>query len=176
MPIRPIKKSGDLAAAVEGSVSEAEAMYHRLVVVVETGSAQTDSDFMAIATQHSWPAINVNLELSSCLKDMPSKSRPLNVDRCLRDIIGNYTSDIVLLTHNEILFDRALEQNPALTLRHLSRNKTIVAAWNGHITGQHLVFGPPEHPDHQRFEVEDEIVLNVNAMNGCAQMPAEARL
>lgn len=173
MPIRSIKTSSGLAAVLQESVSETQGMYHRLVIVVETESIQKHSDLVSIANKCSWPVINVNLELSSRLKDMPINSRPLNVDQCLREIIGAQSSGIVLLLHNEILFDRALEQNPALMLRHLSRNRTVVAAWNGHVSGRNLVFGPPEHPDHQRFELDDEIVLNVNAIDDNARIPAE---
>ena len=173
MPIQSINTSNALAPSLRESVSETQGMYHRLVIVVETDSTQKPGDLVEVAKQCTWPVINVNLELSSRLKDMSINSRPLNVDRCLRQIIGDHTSDIVVLIHNEILFDRALEQNPMLMLRHLSRNKTIVAALNGHVAGGYLVFGPPEHPDHQRFEIDDEIVLNVNPINDHARMPAE---
>jgi len=172
MPIRTIRSSNGLAETLEESVLETLVMFHRLVIVVEADSSQKDSDLVSIAKQNSWPVINVNLELSRRLKDLPTNSRPLEVIGYLREIIGSNSSGTVVLIHNEVLFDRALKQNPASMLRAISRNKTIVVAWNGHVSGQHLVFGPPEHPDHQRFEIDDEIVLNINSIDGSAKMPS----
>jgi len=162
MNIRALDNLSEPKAAIQQAVSDASAMYHRLVFVVRDTDQKFEDGLRTAVEECGWPWVNLNLELSLLLKDMPVKSRPLKVDSSLRAILSSQDSPVLCLGHTEILFDRGLEQNPALTLRHLSRNKTLIATWNGRVAGRHLIFGPSDHPDHRRVEIEDEIILDTN--------------
>ena len=58
---------------------------------------------------------------------------------------------LVLLDNIEILFDAALKQDPLRLLQGVSRNRTIVAAWNGTLENRYLTYASPEHPEHRRY-------------------------
>ncbi len=50
-------------------------------------------------------------------------------------MIAAVPGDVVLLDNLEILFDTALEVEPLRLLQVSSRNRTIVASWNGSYIG-----------------------------------------
>ena len=60
-------------------------------------------------------------------------------------------SDLVVLDNIEILFDAALRQDPLRLLQGVSRNRTIVAAWNGTLENGYLIYAASEHPEHRRY-------------------------
>jgi hypothetical protein len=65
--------------------------------------------------------------------DLTERQRALQLPRLLGEIVGEATGELVLLDNIEILFDVHLKQDPLRLLQGLSRNKTVVAAWNGSI-------------------------------------------
>jgi hypothetical protein len=87
------------------------------------------------------PLINVNLDLSRRMLDLTERQRALQLPRLLREIINDAAGEVVLFDNIEILFDVSLKQDPLRLLQGLSRNKTVVAAWNGSIDGNHMVYG-----------------------------------
>jgi hypothetical protein len=63
--------------------------------------------------------------------DLTERQRALQLPSLLMDIVNDAAGDVVLLDNIEILFDVSLKQDPLRLLQGLSRNKTVVAAWNG---------------------------------------------
>ena len=96
------------------------------------------------------PLVNVNLELSRQLLDLTSRQRTLQLPHLLSNIMAASASEVTLLDNIEILFDITLKQDPLRLLQGLSRNKTVVAAWNGSIEGDHLVYAAPGHAEYRR--------------------------
>ena len=68
----------------------------------------------------------------------------------LDEVVGT-DEPLVLLDNIEILFDTALKQDPLRLLQGVSRNRTIVAAWNGTLENGYLIYAAPEHPEHRRY-------------------------
>ena len=67
---------------------------------------------------------------------------------------------LVLLDNIEILFDVHLKQDPLRLLQGLSRNKTVVAAWNGSIVDGHMTYAVPDHPEYRRYPIRDFLVAS----------------
>ena len=65
---------------------------------------------------------------------------------------------LVLLDNIEILFDVHLKQDPLRLFQGLSRNRTVVAAWNGSIVDGHMTYAVPDHPEYRRYPVRDFLV------------------
>ena len=65
--------------------------------------------------------------------ELTERQRALQLPRLLREIIGNGGGEMILLDNIEVIFDVGLKQDPLWLLQRLSRNKTVVAAWNGTI-------------------------------------------
>jgi hypothetical protein len=80
---------------------------------------------------------------------------------------------VVLLDNLEILFDLHLKQNPLGCLQGLSRNRTIVAAWNGTIAGAEpplatLIYATPGHPEYRSYPVGETLIISLrgNSVQG----------
>ena len=141
-------------------IKAAATLYNRLVfAVADSGSGKTKI-LREISDKLQAPFVNVNLELSRRMLDLTEKQRTLQLPRLLREIVDETDHDVVLLDNPEILFDVGLKQDPLRLLQGLSRNKTIVAAWNGAIDKHYMTYATPEHPEYKRYPVQDFLVAS----------------
>jgi hypothetical protein len=92
--------------------------------------------------------------------ELTERQRSLNLPKLLKEIIDTTPGDILLLDNFEVLFAVELQQDPLRLLQGLSRNRTIVAAWNGTITNGHLTYATPEHPEYRRYPMRDFLVAH----------------
>jgi len=148
-----------LADQVIGRIKKAAELYHRLMLVVAPAGAGKTTALKEVQERAGAPLINVNLELSRRMLDLTERQRALWLPRLLMDIVNDAASDVVLLDNIEILFDVFLKQDPLRLLQGLSRNKTVVAAWNGSIDGDHMTYAVPDHPEYRRYMVRDFLVI-----------------
>jgi hypothetical protein len=82
--------------------------------------------------------VNLNLVLSQRLPEHASKARPLRLRSALDEILAKTEGEIVVLDNIEVLFEPALKQDPLRLLQLASRNRTVVASWNGDAKGRTL--------------------------------------
>jgi hypothetical protein len=76
-------------------------------------------------------------------------------------IIDETGKDTVLLDNTEILFDPVLQQDPLRLLQQVSRNRTIVAAWNGKFEGGTLIYAEPDHPEYRKYYEVDALICSL---------------
>ena len=93
--------------------------------------------------------------------DLTERQRALGTLRLLKDIVDEAAGDPVLLDNIEILFDVHLEQDPLRLLQGLSRNKTIVAVWNGAFSDGRLFYASPDHPEYRHYLIHDLPVVEL---------------
>jgi hypothetical protein len=74
--------------------------------------------------------------------------RELRAQDFATDVIDEYYKSGLCLDDIELLFDSTLKLNPLVFLREITRNRLIVATWNGVVTGGELRFGQIGHPDY----------------------------
>ncbi len=144
------------------SIGQAAALYHRLVMLVAPAGSGKTAALQDVRERTSAPIVNVNLDLSRCMLDLTERQRALQLPRLLSEIVGAAATDVVLLDNIEVLFDVSLKQDPLRLLQGLSRNKTVVVAWGGVISGGHLVYARPDHPEYRRYPVRDLMVIEAN--------------
>ena len=94
--------------------------------------------------------VNVNLELSRRLLELTERERALRLRDLLDEVVGR-NEPLVLLDNIELLFDASFEQDPRRLLQGVSRNRTIVATWNGTLENGYLSYAAPEHPEYRRY-------------------------
>jgi len=99
--------------------------------------------------------------LSRRMLDLTERQRALQLPRLLREIINDTDGGVVLFDNIEILFDVSLKQDPLRLLQGLSRIKTVVAAWNGSIDGDHMIYAVLDHPEYRRDRVRDFLVASL---------------
>ncbi len=149
-----------LADQVMRKIKQTDELYHRLMLVVAPAGAGKTTALQDVQERVGAPLVNVNLDLSRRMLDLTERQRALQLPRLLREIINDAEGVVVLLDNTEILFDVSLKQDPLRLLQGLSRNKTVVAAWNGSIDGDHMIYAVPDHPEYRRYMVRDFLVAS----------------
>ena len=146
----PEPLSENVLARIDG----AKALYHRLILVAApSGTGKTEA-LREVAESTGARIVNLNLELSRRMLDLTERERALRLPDLLNEVVGT-DEPLVLLDNIEILFDAALRQDPLRLLQGVSRNRTIVAAWNGTLENGYLTYAAPEHPEHRRYSRDD---------------------
>ena len=149
---------------IKRSLQSAAGLYHRLVLLVgETGSGKT-SVLRDVAEEFGTSVINVNLAISSKLLELTTKQRSLRVPNILDQILDRVHAPVVL-DNLEILFDKDLKQDPLRLLQGISRNRTVLASWNGTSTRGRLLYAKTGHPEYRSY---DSIDLLIVGMDGTA--------
>jgi len=149
-----------LADQIMRKVKQAAELYHRLMLVVAPAGAGKTTALLDVQDRTSAPLVNVNLELSRRMLDLTERQRALQLPRLLRDLVSKSEGEMILLDNIEILFDVGLKQDPLRLLQGLSRNKTVVAAWNGTIVEDSLTYAAPAHPEYRRYPMRDFLVAS----------------
>jgi len=185
-----------LADQVLQKIGEARELYHRLILMVGPAGSGKTSALQEVSASTSLsacghaqagaPLVNVNLELSRRMLDLTERQRALQLPRLLQDVCASsaerQTSEVLLFDNIEILFDVKLQQDPLRLLQGLSRNKTIVAAWPGNVSGlstyahendvrrtthdprRYLTYAVPDHPEYRRYPIRDLIIVNASSV------------
>lgn len=148
---------------IKRSIQAAEGLYHRLVLLVgETGSGKTGV-LRDIADDLGVKVINVNLALSAELLELTAKQRALRLPGILAQIVDK-TQSTVVLDNLEILFDMELKQDPLRLLQGISRNRSVVASWNGKAGKGKLIYAETGHPEYRTYDLVDLTVVGMDVM------------
>ena len=141
-------------------------LYHRLLLVVAPPGGGKTTALQNVRDQTGAPLINISLELSRLMLELTGRERARQSLRLLQDIVKNENSEVVLLDNLEILFDISLEQDPLKLIQNLSRNNIVVAAWNGKIVKNSLIYAEPGHPEYRRCSIQELLIVSPE-MNTC---------
>lgn len=143
------------------SLQAAEGLYHRLVLLVGgTGSGKT-SVLQNVASDYGTSVININLALSHELLELTAKQRSLRLPAIL-DQIADKAGKPVVLDNLEILFDKDLKQDPLRLLQGISRNRSIMASWNGISIGGRLLYAEAGHPEYRSYDMVDALIVSMD--------------
>lgn len=151
----------ETATKLETAIQQAASQYYRLVVLAGAPGSGKTAALQAVAQKFGHPLINVNLEISKRMLELTRTQRSRQVERLLKEVVAAAPGDVVLLDNLEILFDTALEVEPLRLLQVSSRNRTIVASWNGSFQNGTLTYAEPGHPEFIQFKQTDAVVIPV---------------
>lgn len=152
--------SETLAEQIIQKLERAAELYNRLIFVAAPAGAGKTSALQAVKKGIGVPVVNVNLELSRRLLDLTERQRSLQVPMLLDKIVAQAGGDVILLDNIEILFDTTLKQDPLRLLQGISRNRTVVAAWNGSVSKGNIIYAVPEHPEYRKYQVRDFLIVS----------------
>ena len=148
-------------------VRAAQDAYHKLVIVAGPSGAGKTPNLNQVAAELKMPVVNLNLELSRRLLNLTKRQRMLKAEEVARDAIDEQAQSqdqaqaSLCLDNTELLFDSALNLNPLAFLQAISRNRLIVATWNGILENGELRFAYPSHPDFFQKPVSGYPVVTV---------------
>src|SRR5262245_9858842 len=147
------------ANKLQEAIQQAAGQYYRLVLLAGAPRSGKTATLQAVAQQNGYPYLNVNLELSKKLLELTRTQRSRQVERLLKEVIASAAGDVVLLDNLEILFDPALEVEPLRLLQVSSRNRTVVASWNGTCKEGTLIYAEPGHPEFIQCKQAEAVVV-----------------
>lgn len=151
----------ETATKLEQAIEQAAGQYYRLVVLAGVPGSGKTAVLQSVAQKTGYPLVNINLELSKRMLELTRTQRSRQVERLLKEVVAGGGGDVVLLDNLEILFDTALEVEPLRLLQVSSRNRTIVASWNGSFRDGTLTYAEPGHPEFIQFKQTDAVVISV---------------
>lgn len=154
----------DTARALVEAIEQAPGRYFRFVIVVGALGSGKTVILQSVAQTLGCSLLNVNLELSKKMIELTRVQRSRQVERLLREIIATAPGEVVLLDNLEILFDTGLEVEPLRLLQVSSRNRTIVASWNGSFRDGTLTYAEPGHPEFMQFKQIEAVIITVGAV------------
>ena len=130
--------------------------YYKLLIVC---GANRDPMFTEMIEDLKIPTINLNLELSKALLEIPINRRSRKVREIVEKIIWDCHSNKIYFNHIELLFHPDLNQDPLKLFLPLSRNKTLIISWTGEYKSGILTFAEFGHPEYKAYrEVEAKII------------------
>lgn len=146
---------------IKRSLQTSEGLYHRLVLLAGvTGSGKTGI-LRDIAKEFGSSVINVNLALSGELLELTAKQRSLRLPSILDQIVDQVQSPVIL-DNLEILFDKDLQQDPLRLLQSISRNRAVVASWNGSMSSGKLLYAETGHPEYRSYDSVDALIVGMD--------------
>ena len=146
---------------LEHAIQQAASQYFRLVILTGPPGSGKTAALQAVAEKLGTHLVNVNLELSKKMLERTRTQRSRQVERLLKEVIAAAPGEVVLLDNLEILFDTGLEVEPLRLLQVSSRNRTIVASWNGSFQGGTLTYAEAGHPEFIQFKQTEAVVISV---------------
>jgi chromosomal replication initiation ATPase DnaA len=147
---------------INNAVSHAPGMYCRLILLVGPSGSGKTSALQELSEKTGKNIINVNLEMSRALLEIPVNRRESRVSRIFNDLVRDdgASSDFpVLLDNLEILFDKDLKQDPLVLLQNASHNYTVIASWNGTCDRSKLTFAVSGHPEYRYYGSIDAQII-----------------
>ena len=68
----------------------------------------------------------------------------------------------MVLDNLEILFDKDLQQDPLRLLQGISRNRAVVASWNGIMNSGRLLYAETGHPEYRSYDSVDALIVGMD--------------
>ena len=151
----------EAATQLEQAIQQAASQYFRLVILAGAPASGKTAALQSVTQKLGCQLLNVNLELSKRMLELTRTQRSRQVERLLKEVIAAAPGEVVLLDNLEILFDTGLEVEPLRLLQVSSRNRTIVASWNGSCRDGTLIYAEPGHPEFRQFKQTEAVVITV---------------
>ncbi len=143
------------------TIRATQGAYYKLTVVAGPSGAGKTRLLAQVAAQLQLPSINLSLLLSQRLLSQTRRQRALKAEEVAIEVIDEHLHSGLCLDDTELLFDSTLRLNPLTFLQDISRNRLIVASWNGTLAGGQLRFAYAGHPDFFTQAVSGYPVISV---------------
>ncbi|MBT4816492.1 MAG: BREX-3 system P-loop-containing protein BrxF, partial [Lentisphaerae bacterium] len=143
-----------IAQRLAKAAGHVDGIYNRLVLLVAPSGLGKTQALREFCEASGAPLVNVNLELSLRMLEMTTRQRTLRLPVLFSEVLREHDGDVIGLDNLEIVFDRGLQQDPLRLLQSASRNRTLVATWNGQVSGGKLTYADIGHPEYRSYELD----------------------
>jgi DNA polymerase III delta prime subunit len=153
----------EIQEILRAAILQTKQQYFRLLILAGPPGSGKTAALQSMAKEIGCPLVNTNLELSRRMLELTRPQRARQVERLIKEVIAAVPGDVVLLDNLEILFDTGLEVEPLRLLQQSSRNRTVVASWNGSYRDGTLTYAEPGHPEFIQYKQAEAIVVTASA-------------
>jgi len=148
--------------AVENAIRQSSDHLHRLVIVLGVSTPPRSIFLKRLKMKINGAAyVNLGLEASKVLKDVPSYARRDEVEGIIGTITDQAEGDVLLLDGLGVLLDPDLEFDPIRFLRDLSRSRIVVASIGGEYVNGVLTYSEQGHSEYRRLDVGDAVIVDL---------------
>lgn len=134
------------------SIEQAPNYHSQLIIVVGESASQL---LEHAASADDFLVINLSLELSEKLIDIPRQDRSKSASTIFSGLIDEKQTRVLLLNHIEVLFDRTLSIDPLRLLQSSAKNLTLVIAWPGDKSASSLNYATPSHTEYRSYKASE---------------------
>lgn len=128
-------------------IRDTQGAYYRLTIIAGPSGSGKTRLLTQIASQLHIPTVNLSLFLSKRLLSQTRRQRALKAQHIATEVIDEHNQSTLCLDNTELLFDSTLCLNPLVFFQDISRNRLVVASWDGALAGNELRYAYPGHPD-----------------------------
>ena len=146
---------------IKRSLQSAASLYHRLVLLVGGTDSGKTGVLQDVAEEFGTTVVNISLTLSSELLELTTKQRSIRVPNILNNT-ADRVHDPVVLDNIEILFVKELKQDPLRLLQGISRNRIVLASWNGIYIDGRLMYAKTGHPEYRSYDSVDVLIVGMD--------------
>jgi len=143
--------------------------YYKLILIVGQKDGQISGLLKKLSLESGYDYVNLNLKLSEKLIGIPFDERCFYVEEYVNDIVESNHSNLLILDNIGILFEKHLKIDPLLLLENLSRNRPIIAHWNGKVENGHLIYAISKHPDFMKYKIDEHDYIVIETLKGGSQ-------
>lgn len=141
---------------IQSSLPQVTNQYYKLMYVNEYLNGNTISYY---AKNFETGYLNLGIELSLALLDIPLQRRPFKVIEIVENLINKQHNKIICIDRIEVLFEPSLKTNPFQMFKQLSKNHILIIAWRGTVSDQTLIYAKPSHPEYSKYTTAEEWIL-----------------
>ena len=153
--------SNSTADKIINALASVSLNYHRLLLLIgKSGSGKTEI-LKDVSTRIGLNVLNLSKELAGRMLQLTEKQRPLKVSKIVKDIIDSQSQDTLLIDNIELLFDVSLKIDPMKLIKGMSRNKTLIVSWSGHVDNGTIIYAEPSHSEYKKYLIDDFNVISV---------------
>jgi hypothetical protein len=137
---------------------------HRLIMLIMPLRNESRYSLEEFAIQHGFRYINISLELSRRLLDIPRSKHSVQTPQVLnREIVGSEHDQPLFLDNLAVLHEPSLKLDPVRWLLEVARRRTVIATWAGGYASEHLNYAEPGHPEYNQYSTKDIVVIRVES-------------
>ncbi len=147
------------------AIAKAQGSFYRLVLLAGPSGSGKTVLLRRVAESHGCPYLNINLHFSQRMLEIPRGRRSLQVNRVFHELVDENPGDLLAVDNLEVLFDPSLQVDPLRLLKAVSRNRTLIAAWNGTFHNGVLRYAEPDHPEDRSYrdtDISDVLILTLS--------------
>ena len=120
----------------------------KLLLIVGVPASGKSRFLRRVGDETGWPIVNIGKEVSQRLLALTKRQRRIKAEEVVADVLDSAGSQQLCIDNTEVLFDPSLAVNPVALFTNLSRNRLLVASWNGRLENGSLVYAEPGHPEY----------------------------